>query len=189
MSAIHRGRYISSYDDPIVPSQTTAVWLQFHNVQTSDRLYDDAGRPLAGKWLLYQTSEMLDSLWPRLKDATNANTLGVSMKASTAGNPGRYAEGLVRIYTRDWRDFDDIRRVLVALRELGVLERLYYKPDAQTLQHFDGTLYCSPRGSVLNLTPADRQWCRSNGLPLTSCLTSSAGGKGKVDALSIDTWL
>jgi hypothetical protein len=92
------------------------------------------------------------------------------MKATTPVNPGREGEGLICIYTQDWRDVEDVRRVIGELRALGITDRLYYKADAQTLQGMSGSVYCSPRDTALELTTKGRQWFRENGIPFPTKL-------------------
>lgn len=58
---------------------------------------------------------------------------------------------LTCVYTHDFEDHDDVRRVLVALRGLGFNGRLSYKRDLDTLQgHYsDGvSIYVSQPGSL-----------------------------------------
>jgi hypothetical protein len=57
---------------------------------------------------------------------------------------------LICVYTRDWQDRDDVRRVLGALRELGVSWRLAYKTDEATGAGVYGrgsSIYVSQPGS------------------------------------------
>lgn len=58
---------------------------------------------------------------------------------------------LTCIYTHDFEDHDDVRRVLVALRGLGFSGRLSYKRDLDTLEdnYSDGvSIYVSQPGSL-----------------------------------------
>jgi len=58
---------------------------------------------------------------------------------------------LTCIYTHDFEDHDDVRRVLLALRRLGFNGRLSYKRDLDTLEgHYsDGvSIYVSQPGSL-----------------------------------------
>ncbi len=57
---------------------------------------------------------------------------------------------MICVYTRDWQDRDDVRRVLGALRELGVSWRLAYKTDEATGAGVYGrgsSIYVSQPGS------------------------------------------
>lgn len=163
MSIVRHGRYFSSYQDPILPSQCQEIWLEFNNPSYHGRPEDKTEESLTGKWLIYREPEAVDALWPQLKESTYAGRLGVDMKATTAANPGREGAGLICVYTEDWRDVDDIRRVLAELRRLGVTDRLYYKADAQTLRYESGSIYCSPRETTLELTKKGRVWYQEKG--------------------------
>jgi hypothetical protein len=166
MSKTAGGRYYTDYIDPILPSQCREVWLQFHNPARPDAEIDKDGDTLTGKWLLYREPDAVDELWPRLKESTHHGRLGVSMKATTAANPGREAGGLICVYTQDWRDIADIRRVLSELRSLGIADKLYYKADAQTLRGLSGSIYCSPRSTALEVTAKGKVWYGQSGVPV-----------------------
>jgi hypothetical protein len=91
--------------------------------------------------------------------------LGVSMKASTASRLTgvREGTGLICIYTKDWTDIEDVRRVLGGLRALGISDCLYYKADALTLLFMSGSVYCSRETTGLELIPKGREWYRETG--------------------------
>jgi len=82
--------------------------------------------------------------------------LGISSKAETALTTAmnRFAQGRVRlicVYTVDWTDDADVRRVLGELRALGFNGRLSYKTDSDTLtgQYGSGSAtYVSQPGSL-----------------------------------------
>lgn len=85
--------------------------------------------------------------------ATEDGSLGSEAKAATArpnsleASPGKKP---ICVYTRDWQDRDDVRRVLGALRDLGVSWRLSYKTDEATSAGVYGraaSVYVSPPGS------------------------------------------
>jgi hypothetical protein len=96
----------------------------------------------------------LDSTWSTIRDATMSGTLGVAAKAGTAlDNPNAYndATKLICVYTRDYREIEDIRRVLIGLRKLGISWRLTYKTDEATLSGEYGSgssLYISQPNTI-----------------------------------------
>jgi hypothetical protein len=56
---------------------------------------------------------------------------------------------LICVYTSDWHDKDDVRRVLRGLRELGISWGLSYKTDEATLDGRYGSgvsIYVSQQG-------------------------------------------
>jgi hypothetical protein len=53
MSSVRNGRYYSSFEDPILPSQTSEVWLQFDNPYTPKTVLEKDDDTLTGKWLIY----------------------------------------------------------------------------------------------------------------------------------------
>src|SRR5215471_3709707 len=76
-----------------------------------------------GKWLVFVRADELDDWWETIAVATRRGELGCQAKAATAReNPNAHSNAkLICVYTRDWRDKDDVCRVLTRLRELGVI--------------------------------------------------------------------
>ncbi len=112
-----------------------------------------------GKWLIYISCAHVAYCWSRVREATEAGTLGVSAKISTDWGKahdlvGMISEGLggwrdhvVCIYTADWRDREDVARVGTRLAEIDAVrtQTLLYKPDAFT---YGGTWAGSNPGQV-----------------------------------------
>lgn len=108
--------------------------------------------PRSGKWLIFTPPEDHDDVWDKIRAATELGRLGYSAKAATAlqGRANRAGALVTCVYTHDYEDHDDIRRVLAALRELGIEGRLSYKSDEATLQGTYGrgtAIYVSQPGS------------------------------------------
>ncbi|KAL2000921.1 hypothetical protein VTN02DRAFT_2458 [Thermoascus thermophilus] len=88
---------------------------------------------ITGKWMLFPSVDHVDRVWRVVAKATRKGKLGVAAKVATDdGSAGRAR--LVAVYTRDFDDKEDIKRVLQKLVALGVVERrgtpIYYKCDA-----------------------------------------------------------
>ena len=165
MSFIKDRRYHTDFEDTILPSQASAYdWLQF-TISERRASSVEGAVDYTGKWLIFRSIDILDELWPKLKLAAQQQKLGHSMKSSTAKN-----SKLICIYTKDWRDVADIRRVLITLRQLGITERLYYKADEQTNMGVSGSIYCSPYGETIEITPEGREWYRFTGEPVPALL-------------------
>lgn len=106
-----------------------------------------------GKWLVFVPARQIDRWWELIRGATEQGLLGISAKAATA-RPNELAGSqrtkLICVYTSDWQDHDDVRRVLQQLRNLGVRSRLSYKTDVATSSGVYGTgsaIYVSQPGS------------------------------------------
>ncbi|HEV2377012.1 MAG TPA: putative phosphothreonine lyase domain-containing protein [Streptosporangiaceae bacterium] len=132
------------------PSQVTADYWIYADSPGTDA--DGMGR--TGKWLVFVPAARIDSWWQKIKHATEAGDLGVSAKAATV-RPNPLATSpktkLICVYTRDWHDHDDVRRVLRELRVLGVSWRLSYKTDDATISGVYGT------GSAVYVSQPDSQ--------------------------------
>lgn len=114
------------------PCRSTKDWLWARH---------PANQPLepvryTGKWLVFAPCASVAARWEMISTATTRGQLGSGAKVSTdypaASRDGRH---VICVYTRDWRDLDDVRRVGRALGELGAVETgtLWYKADEQTL--------------------------------------------------------
>jgi hypothetical protein len=91
--------------------------------------------PRSGKWMIFISQEHHDATWEVIRVATESGELGFLAKAATAfENPLRGAARslLTCVYTNDYSNHEDVRRVLVALRQLGFTGRLSYKADNDT---------------------------------------------------------
>jgi hypothetical protein len=102
--------------------------------------------------MIFTSRGGIDGLWRKVTEAVLAGELGPTAKVATA-MPGMADDRshAVIIYTADWADHEDVRRVLVALRQLGVRSRLSYKTDAATIAGSYGkgsAIYVSQPGSI-----------------------------------------
>jgi DNA polymerase-3 subunit epsilon len=105
----------------------------------------------AGRWLLFPALTHHDRAWELIRDATRAGRLGVAATASTAfPSQARPGCGTIMVHTRDCGDREDVRRVLRALRDLGVGRRLEYKPDRPPRA---GTVGGGPTRALLYVSP------------------------------------
>jgi Domain of unknown function (DUF1917) len=152
-------RYYSSLEENVLPSHKSEyVWLQCW----VDEPEDDGVKEepleelLTGKWMIFcRSMAEADELWPVLKKALYTHELGCSMKSAT--EPSRNGV-LICIYTDDWCDIADIKRVLQTLRNLGRQEKLYYKADAQTMLGISGSIYVSPENTLIEVTKKGHEW-------------------------------
>lgn len=79
--------------------------------------------------LFPEPSELTGRWWRKVVDGTINNRLGSSAKVATSGAP------VICIYTKDFRDVDDVRRVLEELLTMGLVKPgkvIAYKPDTYT---------------------------------------------------------
>ncbi|KAK7700521.1 hypothetical protein SLS64_010919 [Diaporthe eres] len=91
-----------------------------------------------GKWMLFVEPGLVNEVWERVATATARNELGIAAKVAPREERGSARERLVCIYTYDFRDRDDVARVLHRLRQLELVrdrasgKPIYYKADAFT---------------------------------------------------------
>ncbi|KAL2800777.1 hypothetical protein BJX66DRAFT_99465 [Aspergillus keveii] len=100
---------------------------------------------VSGKWMLFITPDRVDSYWRRVVEGTMRGALGYAAKVATDAGNGPRAR-LICVYTKDYRDRDDIKRVLMNLMELGLVRKgerpVYYKCDVLTyLEIMSGNPY------------------------------------------------
>ncbi|KAI0893165.1 DUF1917-domain-containing protein [Annulohypoxylon nitens] len=89
-----------------------------------------------GKWMLFCNIYEVNEVWYTVAKATANNELGIGAKvAPRRTNDGR-TERLICVYTADFSDTADVRRVAEKLKKLGLITAndrpLYYKPDVYT---------------------------------------------------------
>lgn len=135
-----------------VPSRNyTEAWLR---VDTSQHPESTAH---TGKWMLFVRAVEVDEVWVQIKAATVSGDLGSSAKVSTVMNNllNPRSQGVqlhaIMVYTRDYRDLEDVARVLQKLRDMGFVGRLSYKEDAATLSNIYGggaALYVAQPGAL-----------------------------------------
>lgn len=112
-------------------NDTTRMW--HHSRAEVDRQDVDPNK--VGKWMIFVPVENVDSVWSRIKKATDSNSLGLSAKCATARPNSRAKDPnikLICVYTYDYDDKEDVFHVRQKLTEMGFKQTLYYKADMQT---------------------------------------------------------
>ncbi|KAL6711627.1 hypothetical protein ACN47E_004561 [Coniothyrium glycines] len=89
---------------------------------------------LSGKWMLFPKSADVERIWKTIAQGVIDNRLGTIAKVATDNGS---AERLICVYTKDFRDVNDIVRVLKELDTMGLVSSgggrcIYYKSDAYT---------------------------------------------------------
>lgn len=88
-----------------------------------------------GKWMLFPKADDLPRVWRLVAKATAAGKLGPTSKVGT-WEPDNLTKGtLICVYTYDFSDLVDLKRVLSAMIENDIIKqdaRAYYKCDAYT---------------------------------------------------------
>jgi hypothetical protein len=84
---------------------------------------------LTGKWMLFPDPGYVNDVWEKVARATANNELGIAAKVETRVEQEKAR--LICVYTRDFRDKDDVARVLNRMRELELVRpggrQIYYK--------------------------------------------------------------
>ena len=124
--------------DPL-PSQVDDVYW----VYTENPRYNGEHSDKIGKWLIFIAKAAADEAWQTIKNATLAGGLGISAKSSTNKlNPiavkcKNTDNNVICVYTYDYDDFADVKRVRNKLFELGFTQSLGYKTnDATRARHY-----------------------------------------------------
>lgn len=89
----------------------------------------------SGKWLVFVKVNELAEAWERIKKATEEGLLGDSAKVGTMRpNPhGKDTDSkVICVYTYDWTDEADVRRIRENLRKIGIINKIPYKADEDT---------------------------------------------------------
>ncbi|KAL8771779.1 MAG: hypothetical protein Q9209_002970 [Squamulea sp. 1 TL-2023] len=94
----------------------------------------------SGKWMLFPYPEDVNRQWAMIAETTVNRELGIAAKVAPDDGKGDRVARLICIYTKDFSDMDDVKRVLERLVELGLVKKkgaaneqgIYYKADAFT---------------------------------------------------------
>ncbi|KAL8870015.1 MAG: hypothetical protein Q9174_003841 [Haloplaca sp. 1 TL-2023] len=89
----------------------------------------------SGKWMLFPYPDDVNACWATVAHATVNRELGIAAKVAPDAGEGDRGQRLICIYTKDFSDLDDVKRVLERLAELGMVKKgrdIYYKADALT---------------------------------------------------------
>ncbi|KAF2007820.1 DUF1917-domain-containing protein [Amniculicola lignicola CBS 123094] len=95
---------------------------------------------ISGKWMLYPKPEDLTPVWRLVIEAVINNRLGPTAKV--APNNGRTGDRLICVYTKDFRDTEDVLRVLKELCTMSLAgsgQPIYYKSDVYTYLNIYGS--------------------------------------------------
>ncbi|XP_031568578.1 nucleolin-like isoform X2 [Actinia tenebrosa] len=84
---------------------------------------------MSGKWMIFTSRYEVDDLWFSVAKAVIAGSLGNEAKVSTK-KPNE--EHVIFVYTKDFTDEPDVRRVERSLRNAGIRTWMSYKPDIYT---------------------------------------------------------
>ena len=100
----------------------------------------------SGKWMLFPMPDDVNRVWSLVATATAAGKLGHAAKVATDTGSGDVTPRLICVYTDDFSDAGDVRRVLGRLVDMGLVPRrgpmgegrgIYYKADAFTYLGID----------------------------------------------------
>jgi len=90
-------------------------------------------RMTCGKWMLFPSEENAPGIWKQIVTATLESQLGIAAKIASDGDPR-----LICVYTKDFSDEADVKRVVQQLKDMNLLpdessnRGIYYKCDAYT---------------------------------------------------------
>jgi hypothetical protein len=89
----------------------------------------------SGKWMLFPMSDDLPLVWRLVAEATAAGKLGPVSKVGTWEPTHATKPTVICVYTKDFSDLTDVKRVLSNLIELNIVSKatkISYKCDAYT---------------------------------------------------------
>ncbi len=131
-----KGNLIRNSDE-IKPTKAEAShWLYSKHTSEGCHEINNPYKTYVGKWLIFESPDKIDDTWNKVKDATDKKLLGISSKVSTKRQTKEYkgSQYVICVYTKDFRDKEDIKQVLQELRKIGILNKLYYKTDSTTIE-------------------------------------------------------
>ena len=88
-----------------------------------------------GKWLIFVSGHTLHTVWEKIRVALERGKLGGLAKASTM-KYGMHSpdskHGVICVYTHDWKDHQDVKRIREELRKIGITRKIPYRTDEDT---------------------------------------------------------
>ncbi|RYP92552.1 hypothetical protein DL770_001310 [Monosporascus sp. CRB-9-2] len=119
-------------------------------------------RVRCGKWMLFPSVKDVNKTWEIVARATANNELGIAAKVAPrpededdhndddGKGDGADKARLICVYTADFRDMEDVRRVARKLKQLGLVPRrgrgLFYKPGRADAYSYLGIASGNPWG-------------------------------------------
>jgi len=107
-----------------------------------------------GKWMLFPSSTDLPRYWRVVAEATSQGRLGPVSKVGTYDPYDGKDETLICVYTYDFTDMPDVRRVLDELLELNLCRTddrpIWYKCDAYTYMNITSKNAYNLRASLFS---------------------------------------
>ena len=131
----HPNKTASSIINLLKPQQAT--------LESSLQSLAKAKHFISGKWMLFPSPEMVDKTWADIARSTWNGRLGSAAKVAVEAETKGYGpeSHLICVYTEDFSDRADVRRVLEGLKDLGMLKgtkNIYYKTDMYTYLDVSG---------------------------------------------------
>ncbi|OGG73230.1 hypothetical protein A3A38_02455 [Candidatus Kaiserbacteria bacterium RIFCSPLOWO2_01_FULL_53_17] len=88
-----------------------------------------------GKWLIFVSAYNLPTVWRKVKTAVEEGRLGGMAKAATKKLNSHSQNSdykVICVYTYDWTDHQDVKRIREELRKVGIIRKISYKSDEDT---------------------------------------------------------
>ncbi len=126
-----RRKSIAPSENPKPSEVTNLYWLYAERKKGTYPEHSENG----GKWLIFVPLTLVDSVWEKIRRATEEGKLGGAAKVATAHpNPNATNPNtkVICVYTYDWTDESDVKRICEELRQLGVTSKIPYKADQET---------------------------------------------------------
>jgi hypothetical protein len=126
-----RKRSIVPCENPTPSEVTDSYWLHAERKKGTYPEHSENG----GKWLIFVPLSLVNAVWEKIRRATEEGNLGGSAKVATARpNPNATNPNtkVICVYTYDWTDENDVKRIREELRQLGVTSKIPYKADQET---------------------------------------------------------
>jgi hypothetical protein len=111
------------------------------NWVTSSHYFSWCSSYWSGKWIIFLPLAELDEAYQKVWEAFHNDKFGPMIKCSTGVKNDRQVdckEAMIVIYTNDFNDAVDLRRVLKDIRELGFSSKIFYKRDHETFKGIYG---------------------------------------------------
>ncbi|MHB1252207.1 MAG: putative phosphothreonine lyase domain-containing protein [Acidimicrobiales bacterium] len=120
-----------------MPSEIPSLSTSDYWIWAEDPSRAPGNPDTSGKWQVYVQREYVDEAWSTIASMVEQRQLGPAAKVSTVkenpNSPSGPGLHVIIVYASDWRDLNDLRRILRALHEVGLARGwLHFKRDLET---------------------------------------------------------
>lgn len=113
--------------------------LRAHFLHAQDPKNPFYSTPLSGKWCMKFDEKAIDEAWGRIEALVDAGKIRAAIVSTVWSSRAQgFDTQVICVFTDDWRDYADVKRVREVLSQEGFLVTMGYKRDIDTVSPSTG---------------------------------------------------